>query len=181
MNKKKSIISCAICLFITLSTCLMLSGCGFKLRQNATRGHLQSQTHSLVIYLITNEKFSQFTQQLKKSLQQSNILLASNEESAQLTLHIIQKKLYYPPPKTYYSVQSRIYTFQYYVKYQISKKHNRYKQAPIVLSTVRNIPIQSNQSLNATQQQSVIIQEMQKEIIERIITRLRHYKTSPTQ
>jgi LPS-assembly lipoprotein len=151
--------------FSCLLVVLLMSGCGFHLRNQNT---LPPTLLSLEV--ISEKPYENFTKQLKREL----VLLTNPSSNAKSTAQIIihKHKLSYRMPIIGSSQQARIYRYTFLLEYSL-KINNKLvlKNKKITLSKL--LTLNQNALLTTNNQQELLTLEIQHEAIEQLINELK--------
>jgi LPS-assembly lipoprotein len=151
---------------ITIGSALFfLTSCGFHLRN---QNELPPQLHT--IYFQSNDSYDPMQILLKNSLQGMGINTVDNPQQAAITLNIISSSLTHDNPNVVSSDQATTYNF--YDTAIFNLINNKTKQPLIANQTVafsRTLILQPNEILETSSSVDILKQEMNREMVFRII------------
>jgi len=152
-----------------------LTACGFHLR-----GHSPIPPELSVLYLQTDSPYSAFSKQLKQYLIASKVNLVESAEDAPITLKVISAKSSQALTSSGANGQTNTYNLAYTVTYQLLNNNGVAIQTPQTVVSTRDYSVTSNQLLSDTNVQSSLVDQMQREAIYQMITRMRAPNTLKT-
>jgi len=153
-----------ICLF------LIISGCNFKLRsQPALSGQLG------FIYLQEQIPPNALEHYLRNRLLLSGAKLTSNPKQAAIVLQLATPELKRTRLNSNVDIQTRLYTLTYSVQVKLATLDHKVEnsQPPKKFTTSHNIVVSADSTLDATGQLDTAIEEMQNEIVDKLLDYLR--------
>lgn len=154
------------CVSIIFIICL-LSACGFHL-QGKTK--VPPSLHTL--YLESSSPYDNFTQQLRRNLQISNVKLVDMPDKAPVTLNIISTNQTTHQITNASSEQTRVYALTYTVTFSLNRPAGAILLGPFTASTSRTFSLAGGSLLNNTNEASAIAQDLQAALIEQMMARL---------
>jgi outer membrane lipopolysaccharide assembly protein LptE/RlpB len=149
-----------------------LTACHFQFRN---QNELPSQLR--VLYLQSNDPYGQFTQTLRQTLLSSGIILVRSPTEAPVILNITNTHLSYATTTIGTSSQSRVYTVVYSATYALTNPAGETILDSQVVSASGNLTLSANQLLDSNNQLTLLEQELQREVINKIFNRLSSRKT----
>lgn len=153
-----------ICLF------LILGGCGFKLR---SQPDLSKQLG--FIYLQEQTPPNALEHYLRNRLLLSGAKLTSNSKQAAVILQLAMPELKRTRLNSNVDIQTRLYTLTYSVQVKLATLGHKIEkpQLPKKFTTSHNIVVSADSTLDATGQLDTAIEEMQNEIVDKLLDYLR--------
>lgn len=152
---------------IVLISLLTLSGCGFQLR-----GHCSLPSELRVLYIQSNDPYGSFTKQVKQAFLARNTILAYCAARAPVTLDILNDQVSHQTLSISASTQLIQYQLTYLVIYQLLDRNGQVIQPPQAITTTRTYSVNINQMLAGGDAQAQLIQEMRRDVIFQLMTRL---------
>jgi outer membrane lipopolysaccharide assembly protein LptE/RlpB len=152
---------------------LVFNGCGFHLRQNDA---LPIQLRTM--YLQSPDQNSQFTISLKQVLLGSGVSIVDKPQDSVCIFEIISADIMRSGTNVYSSAQASVYTFTFTVVFKLiasSETNTNIKNigktllASQKISVSRNLTLNPNEILEASNQVGTITNEMQREVILKIL------------
>lgn len=157
----------AIRLIIILIGLYTISGCGFQLR-----GHCALPQQLRLLYIQSNDPYGSFTKQLKQAFLARNTILTCSASRAPVTLDILSDAITHQTSSISASTQLIQYQLTYTVIYQLLDRFGRVIQPPQMISTTRTYSVNINQMLAGGDAQAQLAQEMRRDVIFQLMTRL---------
>jgi len=142
---------------------LGLTGCGFKLRSQAS---LPTQLHT--VFLQTDNPFGQFETSFKKSLKAININLLDKPDPKYLTIALSPTSFTSDNASIGGSIQARVYNLIFSVSFKITDGQGKTLVAPQNVTVTRGLTLNPNEVFGASNQVDIVQQSMQQEAITRI-------------
>ena len=155
-------------LLIILLFALNLSGCGFKLRTQAT---IPPQLG--LIYIQEQVPPNTFAHYLRNRLLLAGAKFTSTPNQASTTLQLSTPKLKQTRLNSNIDIQTRLYTLTYSVSVNIATSHNKNQTHIKTFNTSHNLVVSADSTLDATGQLDTAIEEMQNEIVNKVLDYLR--------
>lgn len=152
--------------FCILIVLLTLNGCGFQLR-----GYREGQTipfHTL--YLQSSSPYSNFTKALHQTL--NSLGIDTRVSSAPMTLQILSQNFSRAITSLGNAGQTTTYLLSYTVFFQLTDRQHHILLPPQQILVTRNFSITSNQLSGDLNTQNDLQDEMQRDAIQQLITRL---------
>lgn len=152
--------------FCMLIILLTLNGCGFQLR-----GYRANQTlpfHTL--YLQSNSPYTNFTQALRQTLNSYGV--NTRVSSAPLTLQILSQNFSRTITSLGNAGQTTTYLLSYSVFFQLIDTQDHILLPSQQILATRNFSITSNQLGGDLNTQNDLQDDMQRDVIQQLITRL---------
>ena len=153
-------------LFCVLTLCC-LSACGFTLR-----GHASMPAQLKKVYLETSSPYSSLSRTLKHQLKLADIDLVSDQNKATVTLEITDLGTTTTLSSVSANTQVRQYMLVYAITYQLFDLKHKSLVKPQHISTRRYHTVNADQVLGSTQEQEVLLREMQQDVIYQLLKRL---------
>ena len=158
-----------------LASAILLQGCGWHLRgSQALPPELQS------LHLQTASDSSKFSRSLKRSLKAMDISLADSTSGAPYTLsvsEITQKKR---TLSTTRSAKVAEYELTSTITYAIHTREGEQLTAPSQLGIEKTYLYNSNNAVSSFEEESLLRQEMQRELVQQLIRRYRAISPTPS-
>lgn len=152
------------CLLIILLT---LNGCGFQLR-----GYREGQTIPFhMLYLQSNSPYSNFNKALRQTLNSLGID-ARVSSPAPVTLQILSQNFNRTITSLGNAGQTTTYLLSYIVIFQLTDRQHHILLPPQHILVTRNFSITSNQLSGDLNTQHDLQDDMQRDAIQQLITRL---------
>lgn len=157
-------------LFILIALFLMLSGCGFKLR---SQPDLSKQLG--FIYLQEQIPPNALEHYLRNRLLLSGAKLTSNPKQAVVILQLATPELKRTRLNSNVDIQTRLYTLTYSVQLTLATQNPKVQKPllPKKFTTSHNIVVSADSTLDATGQLDTAIEEMQNELVDKLLDYLR--------
>lgn len=151
-------------LLFTLFCTLILSGCGFHLRQGQA---LPPILHNM--YVQSVEPYGAFTLNLKETLRANDVTLAPSLKSSTATVDISNISFSHNSATAYSSAQANVYTFTLSVNFTVNTKSGKTLLHSQTVSATRSLTFSPNEVLESSNQVSTARQEMEQEVIVKIL------------
>ena len=154
---------------LTLIVCIsfLLTGCGFHLYNK------QAMAPQLAtLYVQSNNPYGSLENNLKQSLAGLDIKLADSSQAAPVSLDITNSSLTHDNPALSSSSQATVYTFTYNVTFDLLDKHGKPIINPQTVTVTRTLTLNPNEVLEASSDVDSMKQEMERELVFKIINRL---------
>ncbi len=162
-------------LFLIVSLLLSLTACGFRLR-----GHEPMPPQLHILYLQSSSPYGAFTKQLQQVLSSIGVVLVQNAQQAPVTLQILNEGTGQQFAGQGVSGQVATYTLSASASYQLLDAHGHVIQPPQTVATTRNYSVNSNQVLGDLHVQSSLQADMERDLINQLLNRLRSHNTVRT-
>lgn len=143
---------------------LLLNSCGFHLRQGQT---LPPILHKMYVQSI--EPYSAFTLSLEDALRANNVNLVSSRKNPTSTLEISSISFTHSGATTYSSAQANVYTFTLSVTFAVNAQSGKTLLPSQAVSATRSLTFSPNEVLESSNQVSAARQEMEQEVIMKIL------------
>lgn len=144
-----------------------LSACGFQWQQkNAIPSQLQH------IYLQSATNYDQFTASLKHSLTTDGVDVFNNPKKGNSILEIISTDFSHSGINAYSSAQASVYTFTFTAILSLHTPDGKAIFDRENFSVSRNITLNPNELLVASNQVTTAEAEMQQEVVRKVLNRL---------
>lgn len=157
---------------LILVVCCILFGCGFHLR-----GNLVIPPTMQRIAIQSTANYSQFTQNFQILLRQAGGHIVDNPQQADVVLLIDAEQI----RKTFESVGTNVQLHQYNLQYSVVYQIKNRQQIPVMprqqIAASRVYRENANQQLASGEEETVLIGEMQQEVMQNLIARLTAYDT----
>ncbi|KPJ67168.1 MAG: hypothetical protein AMJ43_05810 [Coxiella sp. DG_40] len=149
-----------------LIICLLcsLSACGFKLYSKES---LPPQLHT--VYLQSDNPYGQFETDLKHSLTAMGINFVDAQTKAPITLKIINAEFSHDNLNTVSSSQATVYNFTYDVIFNLMDSRSKSIISPQTIQSNRTLTLSPNEVIDANPEVDTMKQEMQRELIFKIL------------
>ena len=144
-----------------------LNSCGFHLRGEFS---LAPALHKL--YLESKDPYGQLTRNLKQYLKMSGVQLTTTPEEANTVLTIISETETQNLISIDNSQLTRQYNLVLTVTYQITTPNGEVLVPPQAVAESRTLPIQSNQILAGSNEETTLYQQMRQAIVYAIVSHL---------
>lgn len=171
INQIKSISYKITIIFLTIIA-LILTGCGFKPRSQAT---LPPQLHK--IYLQTDNPFGQFENAFRKSLKASGITVLDQPNATNLTLFLAPTTFSSENHSIGGSIQARVYNLSLTVKFKIIDGKGTAIIDTQTITVNKGLTLSPNEVFSASNQVDLEKQTIQQEAIVRIFNILGSKRT----
>ena len=149
----------------------LLSGCGFHLSNNES---LPPQLRTL--YFQSDKPYDQFTVALKNTLTANGINIVSKPNAAKYSFTLTGISLTHSGASIYSSAQANIYSFTFTANFQLDAEGKAILSSRGV-SASRNLTLNPNEILESSNQVDSLVQEMQQEVIIKILNILKSPQT----
>lgn len=150
-----------------LFICCCIASCNFHLRGSTP---LPPQLKTLFIQ--SDDPYGQLTLELKQILRSADVTLVNTAEQAPYTLKIFEENYNSTVLSESASSETKQYVLHYSLKYQLATKSGTVIYGPSQLNEERNYTVNENQVLSIDTQQATLKQEMQNDMVFRMLTQL---------
>jgi LPS-assembly lipoprotein len=150
--------------FFTIIICLSLSACGFKIR---TADSLPKELHTL--YLKTEFPYTPFNIALKQTIKSMHVTITDNSDTAPYTLNILAATVTHTDNTIYTSAQASVYSFTFSTTFQVTTRKNVTILPAKTISVTRNLTLNPNEILQASNQVDSLLANMYQEVIFKIL------------
>lgn len=154
-------------LFLTTLLVLSLTACGFHLR-----GYEPLPPQLKVLHIESNSPGSLLAHELTQTLENSGIVIEKNAKAAPITLQILYDRLARQATSIGAGGQTTAYFLTYTATYQLIDRQGRIIAGPHSVSTTRNYSVTANQLLGDVNTEATLLEDMRRDIIHQMITRL---------
>ncbi len=144
-----------------------LPACGFKLY---SKEKLPPQLHTL--YLQSDNPYGQFETDLKHSFKTMGINFTDLQKQAPITLKIINTNFSHDNLNAVSSSQATVYNFTYNVTFNLIDSHSKPIISSQTVKSDRTLTLNPNEVIDANPEVDTLKQEMQRELIFKILNRL---------
>jgi len=151
-------------LFVTFFCILLLTSCGFHLRQGQTLPPILRN-----MYVQSIDPYSAFTLSLEDALRANNINLVSSQKNSTSTLEIRSIAFTHSGATAYSSAQANVYTFTLSVGFAVNTQSGKALLPQQAVSATRSLTFSPNEVLESSNQVSAARQEMEQEVIMKIL------------
>lgn len=153
---------------------LSLSGCGFHLRGNVALAPPLQQ-----LYLKTSDPYGELARNLQQYLTLIGVHLTSSPANATAVLTLLHESETQNLISIDITQLSRQYNLILTVSYEITTPTGRQVVPPQTVTESRTLPIQSNQILAGSNEETILYQQMRQAIVYDIVSQLSsHHVTS---
>lgn len=149
---------------LILVLCLTITACGFHLR-----GEDSIPMPLRVMYLKTNQPYGEFEAKLKRTFNSIGITLTDSPVNAPIIFEIEQSSLSYSQLSIGTSNQATVYSVVYTVRFGIYDSRDHTLLPAQDISSTSNLTLAANQVLGASNQIDLLSQQLQYDIITRIL------------
>lgn len=149
---------------IIIIGCLILTGCGFKLRGQS---FIPPELHA--VYINSNDPYGEFEARLHKSFNEVGIQTPDSPLDAAITLNISQTSLSYFVNSIGTSSQATIYTVNYQTTIDFLDSTGKILVPAQTVSSTANLTLNANQLLGTNNQIDVLSEQLQYDVIDKII------------
>tara|TARA_B110000495_G_scaffold182056_1_gene177282 strand:- start:92 stop:625 length:534 start_codon:yes stop_codon:yes gene_type:complete len=154
-----------------LASVIVLQGCGWHLRgAQALPTELQS------LHLQTASDSSKFARSLKRSLKAMHVALTDSTSGAPYTLSVSAITSTKRTLSTTGAAKVAEYELTSTISYAIQTREGQQLIAPTQLSTEKTYLYNSNNAVSSFEEESLLRQEMQRELVQQLIRRYRAIK-----
>lgn len=150
-----------------LGLALLLSGCGFHLRGAAQLPPAMQQTY-------IEGGGSDMVRDLRLSLEASGAEVVDSPQAAGATLRILSEAFERRVLSVRSNAQVSEYELSYRVQFSVVGADGKQLLAPQTLNVVRDYRYDPNQVLGASSEESLLREEMQRDVSQLILRRLAH-------
>lgn len=154
--------------WILLLAVFVLSSCGFHLR-----GSGQISTQLDVLHVTAINAYGELVQKLESVLTRSGVAIERNKSLAPYSLRIISEKNTRRAATTTSRITVAEYELRLVVEIQLENRAGDLIMAPSSLVTERVYTLDQANLLGSNEEEELLRQEMQDEIIEQIIRRVK--------
>ena len=154
--------------FCSLLLTMLLSGCGFQLR-----GYNQTLPF-YTLYLESNPPYTNFSKELRQTLKAMKVSVYSSPP-APITLQVLSQNFTRTVTSLGNAGQTTTYLLSFTVLFQVLDRANHILLPPQQVRATRNFSITSNQLSGDFNTQTDLEEDMQRDAIQQLLTRL----TSP--
>jgi LPS-assembly lipoprotein len=155
------------CISLLMVCALLLTACGFHLQ-----GDIQLAAPLHRLYLQTNDPYGYLQRNLQQYLRMSHVELVSTPQEATTILAILSNTTSQELLSVNGTQQTQQYNLHATVSYQITKANGEVIIAPHSLTETRTITVQSNQILGSSNEANLFYQQMQRDLVARIINQI---------
>ena len=146
---------------------LLLTACGFH-----PRGQIPLAKPLKNMYLQTDNPYGQLSRSIKQYLKMSGVNLTSSPQQATIILHIIQESLSKDLVSYNSSQQTRQYNLKLTVVFDLQDAQGKILMPPYAVKEERSLTLQSSQVLAGGNEAALLIQQMQRDIVFDIMSRI---------
>jgi len=159
-------------MLVMLIAAVLLTGCGFHLRGQAT---MQFKT----LYLDAANPGTALIRELRSSLEANKVELLDSPKQADVVLNIVSEM----PDKQILTLDASGHVNEFELYYRVSlrgydQQHNDLIPAEVIAMHV-DFPYDSNHVMAMSTQESMLYQSMRTDMVQRIVQRLSRIKLKP--
>lgn len=162
-----------ILMSLLIACSLFLTACGFHLQ-----GDIQLAAPLHRLYLQTNDPYSYLQRNLQQYLRMSHVVLVSTPQEASTILAIISNTTSQELLSVNGTQQTQQYNLHATVTYQITKANGDIIIPLQSLTETRAITVQSNQILGSSNEANLFYQQMQRDLVARIVNQIASQATT---
>ncbi len=151
---------------------LLMSGCGFHLRGAVEYPPAMKQTY------IDGNANSAVVRDLRLNLEASGAHVVESPQAAGATLHMLSERFDRRVLSVSSQAQVSEYELIYYVQFSVTRADGVQLLAPQEIKVVREYRYDPNQVLGSSSEETLLQQEMQRDVSQLILRRLAHARAS---
>ncbi len=164
---RTSFVGCKASFVLVVSAGLILTGCGFHLRDSG-----QFSTTLKQVYVSGNDAYGAFVRELKTALSSAGAIVEVNAENVPYSIFVLTERSSRRVASTTSQITVSEYELRMQVEFQVSDDSGETIIGPTLVAVERSYALDQTNLIGSYEEEDLLKEEMRRDVIGQIIRRV---------
>lgn len=160
-------VRCGISFVLAVSAGLILTGCGFHLRDSG-----QFSTALKQVHVSGNDNYGAFVRELKTALSGAGTIVANSAENVPYSIFVLTERSSRRVASTTSQITVSEYQLRMQVEFQVSDNSGETIIGPTLVAVERSYALDQSSLIGSREEEDLLKEEMRRDVIGQIIRRV---------